>query len=83
MNFSIHVTNGNEMARLKCNAFGALTYTWERKDGAIPEKAVLKGGDTILEIPEIRREDSGDYRCIAVNNVDATNSRYARITVTG
>lgn len=83
VNLSVHVTSGNETAILKCNAFGAHTYTWERKDGAILEKAMLKEGDTILVIPDIRREDAGDYRCVVENNAGASTSQYARITVTG
>ena len=83
MDLNIHVTSGNEMAILQCNAFGASTYTWEWQDGKIPDKAVPKDGGTVLEIPNIRREEAGDYRCFARNSAGTSISRHARITVTG
>ena len=83
VNLSTHVTDGNETAVLQCNAFGALTYTWERKDGTIPDKAILREGNTTLELPNIRRESAGDYRCVAENSAGGSFSQYARITVTG
>ena len=83
MDMNVHIINGSEMITLQCNAFGASTYTWEWQDGKIPNKAVPKEGGTILEIPNIRREEAGDYRCVARNSVGTSISRYARITVTG
>ena len=80
---NIHIINGSELAVLQCIALGASTYTWEWLGGTITTKAVLKEGDTILEIPNIRREEAGDYRCVARNSAGTSTSEYARITVTG
>ena len=80
---NIQVTIGNETAVLQCKAFGALTYTWEKKDGTIPDKAMLREEGTILELPNIRRENVGDYRCVVDNNAGSSVSQYARVTVTG
>ena len=84
MNVNVHIINGNETAMLQCNAFGAITFTWERTNGrTIPDYAILREGDTILEIPNIRREDGGNYRCVAGNSIGTSSSQYARVIVTG
>jgi len=81
---NVNIIYGNETVILQCNAFAALTYSWERNSGTIPNKAILQTeGDTILEIPNIRREDAGDYRCVAENNISTSESEYASVTVTG
>jgi len=67
---------------LECIAFAAL-ITWERKDGEISSKAILGEENTILEIPNIRREDAGDYRCVAENSAGRSMSKYAKVSVTG
>lgn len=82
-NLNIHITEGNETAVLHCNAFGADTYTWERRDDIIPDKAVLREAGTILEIPNIRRGEAGSYRCIVENSAGRSTSQYSDIIVTG
>ena len=67
---------------MECVAFDA-DITWERRNGEIPSKAIMREGNTILEIPNVRREDEGDYRCIAENNLGTTMSRYAEVSITG
>ena len=67
---------------LECVAFDA-NITWERRNGAIPSKAILREGNTILEIPNVRREDEGDYRCTAENNLGTTRSKLAKVSITG
>ena len=67
---------------LECVAFDA-DITWERRNGEIPSKAILREGNTILEIPNVRREDEGDYRCTAENSLGTTRSEYAEVSITG
>ena len=67
---------------LECVAFDAV-ITWERKNGDIPSKAILREGNTTLEIPNVRREDEGDYRCTAENSLGTTRSKYAEVSITG
>ena len=67
---------------LECVAFNA-DITWERRNGAIPSKAILREGNTILQIPNVRRGDEGDYRCNAENNLGTTRSKYAEVSITG
>ena len=79
---NIKIRNGDEKATLECIAFGA-DITWERRNDEVPDKAMLKEGGAILEIPNVRREDNGDYRCVAENRDGRTRSRYAAVSVTG
>ena len=67
---------------LECIAFDA-DITWERRNGEIPNKAILREGNTIMEIPNVRREDADNYRCTAENRVGITMSKYAKVSVTG
>ena len=80
---NVEIKNGDEKVTLECIAFGA-TITWERRDGVpVPAKATQREGGAILEIPNVRREDGGDYRCTAENRHGRTTSRYAAVSVTG
>ena len=83
MDVDIHIVYGNETAILRCNALGASTYTWQWRDGDIPDKAIRQEGGAILEIPNIRRDEAGNYRCVARNNAGTSINRAAIITVTG
>lgn len=79
---NVKIRDGDEKVTLECIAFDA-TITWERRSGEIPDKAILREGDSILELPNIRREDAGDYRCSAENRGGRSMSKYAKVTVTG
>ena len=79
---NIMIRNGNERVTLECIAFGA-DITWERKSGMIPNKAMLREGGARLEIPNVRRDDDNDYRCIAENRNGQTMSKYVAVSVTG
>lgn len=79
---NIRIRNGREKVTLECVAFGA-NITWERRDGIIPDRAILREGGAILEIPNVRREDNGDYRCVAENRDGRTRSQYAAVSITG
>ena len=67
---------------LECVAFDA-DITWERRRGEIPSKAIMREGNTILEIPNVRREDEGDYRCTAENESGRMRSKHVKVSVTG
>ena len=79
---NIKIRNGYEKVTLECVAFGA-DIIWERRNGVVPDKAIQREGGAILEIPNARREDNGDYRCIAENRDGRTMSRYAAVSITG
>eukprot|EP00794_Sanderia_malayensis_P006842 gene6842-7610_t len=43
------------------------TVTWERVDGTMPTNAVILNGSRLLQLNNVKPEDSGDYACIARN----------------
>ena len=67
---------------MECIAFDA-DITWQRRNGTISNKAILREGNTTLEIPNVRREDADDYRCTAENSAGRTMSKYVKVSVTG
>jgi len=67
---------------LFCQADGALSYSWERENGNISFGAIGVNTD-ILTLTDIQPEDSGNYRCVAVNTCGSTFSDYANITISG
>ncbi|XP_048340653.1 MAM domain-containing glycosylphosphatidylinositol anchor protein 2-like [Sphaerodactylus townsendi] len=76
------VVNPGEAITLVCVTTGGEplpTLTWVRSIGALPEKAVLKGGT--LTIPTITFDDAGAYSCIANNNVGNPAKKSTNIIV--
>lgn len=80
----INIIYGNENVTLQCAALGAEDYLWERRDGTLPNNAIMINQElqSTLVITHIRREDAGQYRCVA-DGRGSRNSRYAHVTVTG
>jgi len=78
---NVNIINGRENVTIECAALPADDYTWERRDGTVPNKTIIIVNEekSMLVIPNIRREDAGQYRCVT----DGRGSRYARVTVTG
>ena len=55
---------------------------WERDEGVISEGTIIEQhGDLIMTNPKL--EDSGFYRCIAINGSGYTHSSYAHVTFDG
>lgn len=79
---NIKLKKGDEKVTLECIAFNAL-IRWERKSGELPSKAVLREGNSILEIPNPRSEDNGDYRCVAENSFGTSMSKYVKVSIKG
>ena len=81
----INIRTGGESVTLECGSFAADTITWERRDGTVPHQSMILSQEnyrSMLVIPNIRREDAGEYRCVA-DGRGSRNSRYAHIRVTG
>ena len=72
----------NERLLLTCQAEGAKSYNWERKDGSIPSGATGVN-TTTLTIVNLKPEDAGSYRCVVINHRNKKLSDYARITISG
>ena len=67
---------------LTCEAVGASAYSWQRQHSTIPSNAI--GINTsILTLINLRPEDAGNYRCVAVNNSGSTESDYATLRLRG
>ena len=67
---------------LTCEAKGATLYYWERQHDSIPSTAI--GVNTsVLTLSNLQLKDAGYYRCVAVNGSGSTESKYAKLTLTG
>ena len=74
-----------ESASLSCRASGvpAPTVTWLRNDLELPVDVRLNVDDGgTLQLTELRRTDSGVYRCVAANSLGSV-SEFARLHVYG
>ena len=78
----LNLESNNKNFTLTCEADGASSYYWERQHGSIPSSAA--GVNTSnLTIVNIQINDTGYYRCVAINDIGITESEYAKLTVTG
>ena len=67
---------------LTCMAYGASAYSWERENGTISSNAKGINTSTLL-LHNVTPEDSGRYRCVAVNSNGYVFSNYFIIDVEG
>ena len=65
-----------------CEADRASSYYWERQDGSIPASATGVNTSS-LTIVSLQLNDAGYYRCVATNGSGSTESKYAKLTLTG
>ena len=65
-----------------CEADGASSYYWERQDGSISASATGVNTNS-LTINRLQLNDAGYYRCVATNGSGSTESKYAKLTLTG
>jgi len=72
-------------ASLQCRASGVPrpTISWQKNDLDLPvDVRVRVDDDGALQLTELRRTDSGVYRCVASNSL-GTVSEFARLHVLG
>ena len=66
---------------LKCTAYGASFFYWERENDDIPTDTIGVNTSNLTFI-DIQREDSGSYRCVVTNDCGVTSySDYSTVTV--
>jgi len=74
-----------ESAALKCRASGVPSpiVSWKKNDLDLPVDARLQVDDSgTLRLTQLRRTDSGVYRCVASNSLGSV-SEFARLHVFG
>ena len=65
---------------LTCEANGASSYKWERKNVIIPSDST--GVFTYaLTLVSLQPADTGYYRCVATNAMGSSTSKYATVTL--
>ena len=89
--FSNHPQNRTVLEGLNvafsCNASGnpTPTFSWTKNASPINTTAnariSLSAGNKLLNITNVNRVDSGEYRCVAANSVGGVNSSAAFLTV--
>jgi len=79
---TVTITSDSECLSLTCEAIGASSYYWERRDGSIPSNATGQTTHT-LTLVNITPPHFGSYRCVVMNTSDKNFSNYATITVNG
>ena len=59
------------------------TFSWTKYGSAVTanDRTCLSGDNKQLCITNVKRTDSGEYRCVATNSVGTVNSNAATLTV--
>ena len=81
-NTSLSLKNNFTSVSLACEADGASSYYWRRQLGSIPSSAIGVNTNS-LTIANLLLKDAGYYQCIATNGSGSTESKYAKLTLTG
>ena len=76
----INLVDDNINVALICEADGASSYKWEKKDGIIPSDSTGVNTNTLILI-NVQPEDAGNYRCVATNASGSSLSDYAQLII--
>ena len=77
---TVEVNNDTTNIQLQCVANGAVSYEWEKQNDVIPSDTEGVGTLTLIGITP---RDSGQYRCVAINEHGRNYSNNATVNVTG
>ena len=79
---TIDLDNRVSTISFQCKADGAVSYRWEKQNGVVSSSTTgIK--TNVLTITNIQPEDTGYYRCAAVNATGIAHSKYAKLTING
>ena len=79
-NKTVVLTNGTTSYSLSCNAIGASSYHWEKKNGNIQSNIIGMNTNTITFI-NLRLSNAGLYQCVATNDSGSSKSYYAKLII--
>ena len=82
MDDTIMLVTNNFNYSLTCEAFGAVSYDWERQSGSIPPNTAGVNTSTLTFI-NLTPQDAGSYRCVATNPSGSSASNYAQLAIQG
>ena len=82
MNTYIRLESNFTNVSLTCEADGGLSYYWQRQNVNIPSDAIGVNS-SVLTLIDLKLNDAGNYRCIAINDSGSTESKYATLTLKG
>ena len=59
------------------------TFSWTKDGSAVTanDRIRLSADNKVLRITNVKRTESGEYRCVATNSVGTVNSNAATLTV--
>ena len=62
-----------------------ISFKWKRKNSDLPKKSLLSANNTtsFLTIPNVTRDDVGEYYCIVETNNKMSQSNVARLQFSG
>ena len=82
MNTYIRLESNFTNVSLTCKSDGASSYYWQRQNVSIPSSAIGVNSSVLILI-DLKLNDAGNYRCIAINDSGSTVSKYAALTLKG
>ena len=80
INVKINLINNYTNVSLTCKADGASSYIWEKQNGVVPHDSTGVNTNT-LNLINLQPEDAGNYRCVAINSYESSESDYATVTI--
>lgn len=76
------IVNNSNSASLMCSVSGnpAPQVVWSRMNGALPSSRAKVTSDGLMQIDDVRLEDSGKYKCVA-HNILGRKEKVTRLVV--
>ena len=79
-NETVVLKNHSTNYSLSCNAAGALSYYWEKRNSNIPSN-IIGIYTNVITIINLQLSNAGFYRCVATNDSGSSKSYYAELVI--